>query len=422
MKSQYSKKLVRLLGQYLDAVEVDARPKMDETILADGFKAMDREKQQAPGGHDPGLWRRIMKNRKSPWIAAAAVIAVALSISLLDIFSAPAWALEETIAALKKYRGLHMKAVIIDGAGRSMDCELWLRANKTGMQSQDFILRTAQGTIVWVRDGATYEYDPASNTVYFEKAVTQGFSHWFGPRLFALLQRADNKQVIYGDDPATGRMRVTFRCSLVDMEGPESWVFEFDGQTKLPVSLKQWSNLDRSGAPSFWAREIVYYEQLPDSEFIPTIPQDASYVEKEPTIPQNNLSVLADPRSGISCQGLTKEQAAQEIIRQICAAVKDEDLSTFKRLCPLTEMWGDDLLEAVVFGLAPEDRLAEVVEIASIMKQGKTPLGTYVIIPLTLRRQDDSLWQEKLIVQFREGGAETTCVVHGPYGMPVQIE
>ena len=59
---------------------------------------------------------------------------------------------------------------------------------------------------------------------------------------------------------------------------------------------------------------------------------------------------------------------------------------------------------------------------ASILKQGKTTLGTYVIIPIRLKRQDGSLWQEKIIVQFREGGADTTCVVHGPYGMPVQIE
>jgi len=290
------------------------------------------------------------------------------------------------------------------------------------MQSQDFILRTAQGIVVWVRDGVTNEYDPASNTVYFENAVTQGFSHWFGPRLFALLQRADSKKVMYGTDPATGHTRVTFQCSLVDMEGPESWVFEFDGATKLPVSLKHWANLNRSGPPSFWAREIVYYEQVPDRTFEPAIPQHASYVEKEPTIPQSNLSVLANPRSGISTEGLSKEEAAREIVKQICAAVKDGDLGTFKRLCPLTEMWGDDLLEAVVFGLTPEERLAEVVEIGAILKQGKSALGTYVIIPFTLRRQNGSLWQEKMIIQFREGGAETTCVVHGPYGMSVPMD
>lgn len=422
MKTQYSSKLVRLLRQYLDAVQLDEPPKMDEAILNDGFRAMDRAKQQVPGSHEPDLWRQIMKSRKSPWIAVAAGIALVFAITMFDTFSGPAWALEQTIAALQKYRGLHMKAVFTDEAGKTTDCEAWLRANRTGMQSQDFILRTAQGIIVWVRDGVTYEYVPTAKTVYFENAVTQGFSHWFGPRLFALLERADNKEVRYGVDPATGRTRVTFQCSLVDMEGPESWEFEFDGQTKLPVSLKQWANLDRSGPPSFWAREIVYYEQLPDSEFESTIPENTAYVEKEPTIPQDNLSVLANPRCGISTTGLTHQEAAQEILRQAYDAVKARDLTRFKRLCPLSTLWGDRLLEAVIFGLSPEEQLAEVIEIGSIVKQGKTALGTYVIIPIRLRRQDDSLWHEKMIVQFREGGAETTCVVHGPYGMPVQIE
>lgn len=70
------------------------------------------------------------------------------------------------------------------------------------------------------------------NTVYYEDAVTQGISHWFGPHLFSLLRKTENLEVI------SRRKRVILGGSLVNVNDPSSWEFEVDRETELPLSMK----------------------------------------------------------------------------------------------------------------------------------------------------------------------------------------
>jgi hypothetical protein len=70
----------------------------------------------------------------------------------------------------------------------------------------------------------------------------------------------------------------------------------------------------------------------------------------------------------------------------------------------------------------PAQATAEIIEIGSIVKRGHSRIGPFIVIPCTTKRQDGSLWQAQMIVQFRSSGPNESCVVYGPYGMPVQIE
>jgi hypothetical protein len=340
-----------------------------------------------------------------------------LSFYAFEKLSSPAWAIEQTIEALKDLRAVYMNGIFPSGTA-----EIWMRANKIGTQSGDVVVRGSHGAITWIKDGSTYHYEPGQNTVYFENAITVGFSQWLGPELLEMLSKVDGAKIMRGKDPATGRQRATLLCSLLDSNGPQSWVIEFDVATKLPVSFKHWSNMDMSGPPAFHAFKIIYYQELADSLFEVNIPGNPVYVEKPLTIPQQNISVLSNPQKGMSAEGLTQQQACERILRALYSAVIEGDLDKLKNLAPLSENWGDEFLQAVILRTGKPDRIVEVVKIGQISKTGHSKIGPIVAVPIVFKRGDGSMVEQNMVVQIRQLGGKSSCVVHGPYGLPREIE
>ncbi|MEJ2705551.1 MAG: hypothetical protein P8Z79_24180 [Sedimentisphaerales bacterium] len=358
-----------------------------------------------------------MKSKASKLAAAIIVIGVVLSFLASERLSSPAWAIEQSIEALKDLKAIHLVGTFPGGTA-----EVWMRANDTGTQSNKVVVRGSHGAITWTQDGSTYHYEPSQNTVYFENAVTIGMAQWLGPDLLQMLSQAKNVKVVRGRDAATGRGRVMLSCSLIDVHGPQSWIIEFDVTSKLPVSLKQWQNLDRSGPPAFEAFKLTYYEDLPDSVFEVHIPGSPVYTEKPLTIPEANVGLLSDATDGISTEGLTQEAGAEASIRMMYQAVIDMNLEQLKKICPLCKNWGDQFLRTIIFRPDKEDRIVEIVQIGEISKTGHTKLGPIAAVPTVLRLQNGKKVEEKMIVQFRQIGGKSSCVVHGPYGLPRDLE
>lgn len=284
------------------------------------------------------------------------------------------------------------------------------------------MVRGSPGAITWTRDGSTYHYEPSQNTVYFERALTIGMAPWLGPELLEMLSTTENAKVVRGKDPATGRDRVMLMCSLIDVHGAQSWVIEFDAASKLPLAMKQWPNLDRSGPPSFDAFKIIYYEDLPDDIFDVHIPGDAKYVEKPLQIPDETVGTLSDPQDGISAEGMTQQEAAEKIVRALYQAIIDQDMDRLKNISPLCRNWGDEFLRKIVLKPDKDDRIVEIVEIGQIRKTGRSPLGPIAAVPIMVKLKNGKKVQEQMIVQFRQRGDTASCVVHGPYGLPREIE
>jgi hypothetical protein len=176
-------------------------------------------------------------------VAAAVVVLLVIYLGLPGHWGqSSAWALEKTIKALEPYRAAYLAGRLKNQEGRLVDFEMWMRANPSGTQSQEMLLTTTSGGVVWVDDGKSYQYQSGDNTVYYEDAVTQGISHWFGPYLFTLLGKAEDLEVSQSRD---GK-RLIMRGSMVNMTGPASWEFDIDQETHLPIRMKQWPNMDRS--------------------------------------------------------------------------------------------------------------------------------------------------------------------------------
>jgi len=409
------KELKRVVETYLGSLETPAGDRVDEKVLPAALTAMHKAKPQiARESHS--IWRTIMTS-KAGKLTAAAVIAVVAVFAVVDSLTKPAWAIEQTIEAVKEYRAMHMTGTI---PGRTF--ESWMRANKSLTQSQDVVARDSNGGIAWVKNGVTYLYDPGPNTVFFENAITQGFSQWLGPEFLETFARAKGAEVLQGKDPATGRDRVTLLCSFVDVDGPQSWTVVFDVASKLPVSFTAWHNLDRSGEPVCDASRITYYKDLPDSLFDVHIAGDPAYVEKPVTIAEENVGLLSDPGDGLPAAGLTPQEAAEKIVQATYQAVIDGDMAALRKLCPLCKNWDDEMLRSVIVKTGKSNRIAQIVRIGPTGKTGESPLGGLIVVPAVLQRADKTNMEEKMIVQFRSLEEKPSCVVYGPYGVSRDID
>ncbi len=410
-----SRQTERFVSAYLEHLPTPNGAEVDGRVLGDALMTMQKTKQQAA---QPGrmMWRTIMTSKTSKLTAAALVVGVVL-FALFDSFSQPAWALEDAIKALKDFPAVHVVGAFPGGTA-----EIWMRANKAKTQSTDVVVRGSHGAITWTKDGSTYHYEPSQNTVYYEDALTIGMAQWLGPELLEMLSTAENSKVVHGKDPATGRDRVMLMCSLIDVHGAQSWVIEFDAASKLPLAMKQWPNLDRSGPPSFDAFKIVYYEDLPDNLFDVRTPPDAKYVEKPLQIPEETVGAMGNPQDGVSAEGMTQQQAAETAVRAMCQATIDQDLDRLKSICPLCRNWGDEFLRKIVFRPDKDDRIVEILETGPISKTGCSSLGPIVAVPAKVKLKNGTKAELKIIVQFRQFGDTSSCVVHGPYGLPREFE
>jgi hypothetical protein len=393
----------------------------DQRILNDALAAYDRIETNRMAEGKPIVWRIIMENKKIKLaIAATVIFAVVLSTTFFKKTN-QAWALEQTIETLKKYKGAYLAGLCPGENGSLVGFEMWVRTNDAGTSSSDALIKSDDGAMQWTKDNSTYTYLPGQNIVLYEDAVTVGISNWLDPELLKLLKTLKDAKTIYANDPATGRELAILSGSFTDGAGPKSFQVEFDVETKLPVSLKNWDNLRRKGSPTFSATKIRYFEQLPDSTFAVETPADAKYVEKQISIPDANLEILSNPKYGISAEGLTKEQACRKIIDKLFSAVIEGNLKVIKILVPVTNAWTDESLKNIL-GMGQDDEIVEVIQIGKISKEGSSRLGPIVVVPVLTKRRDDTIWQDKFIIQFRDIAEKTSCVVHGPYGLPIQLE
>jgi len=396
--------------------------KMDKKILDDALAAFEKSKTTETAQFQPSVWRIIMKSKITKLaVAAVLVIAAVMFITILNKSVSPAWALSETIEILRNFGGLCMIGTItIDGQEKGT--EIWMQANKSKTSSQDCVTHITNGIIQWAKDGSTYTYIPQENTVYYENAVTAGASPWLGPALLEMLGKMEGTKILKSKDLATGGGRVTLIGSIQNVNGFNEYVIEFDAETKLPVTLKMWDHPDRSGRPTFEAYKITYYKELSKDLFDVKLPGNPKYVEKPLTIPNENIGLLSSPDDGISAEGLSQQEACEKIIKQFYQADIDGDVKQFKKLCPLTRNWYDGDLRSFILRTGQDDRAVELIKIGQICKMGSSKLGAIAAVPVISKHKDGIKAEDKMIVQFRQVGGKSSCVIYGPYGFTRELE
>lgn len=138
----------------LHVLDINTNDEMDRRILHDTLKLQQEFKQTKLAGAQPYIWRTIMKSPITK-IAATALIVVALSLSIniLDKSTTTAYAIEQTIKASHTVRYLYVKGF---APAQNEPIEIWVEFNERGQLENMRIHKPAwmdpdEGTteIVW---------------------------------------------------------------------------------------------------------------------------------------------------------------------------------------------------------------------------------------------------------------------------------
>ena len=402
------------ISQSLRQIRVPASSKLDERIHGEIDNAVTPEAPD-PSGAQLTFGQIIASflNRNSIRYTIATTLVLASLVALALIHSAPsAWAMDQAIEALKKYRGLQMSGEFTKD-GKTSPIELWFRAETNGNIVQDSLAKVGDRATVWTKDNKTYTYDHEDKMVYVEPGITLDLGGWPGAQLLADLSKVKDYKALEGDDPATGRKRVVVTCSSESSTGPQSYLLEFDVQTKLLVSMKVWGNSTREGAPKFDLEKIVFFDDLPESTFDFQPPSDIPFTNAPLDIPDAGASVpaMSDPKYGISTEGMTQEQACQQIIQQAWAANMKYDLARIRQLFPLAANASDETLRTII----DREGVTQLLKVGGIEKTGQSKLGPVALVPSWVH-DNNGVTEIWMIVQFRGPDQGTSCVIYGAHG------
>jgi len=252
-------------------------------------------RQARPKDQSLGIRRVIMKSRITKLAGAAIVIlAFVLSTTILNRSVSPAWAIEQSIEAVSQYRAILIEGSQSertwrkDGSSELKPSKSWAVANEDQTMIKKYRAEVDGVPIITTNGQKTWRYDLQTNTVHVENRPYVASECWFGSRLLDQLKVFHDSGVItrwevtYGKDPVTAKSRVFLAIAWLDKRynGPRSLRLEFDMESKLLVSLKQWENANWDGPATLLGEKITYYENLPDDLFEFEIPEGATVIEE----------------------------------------------------------------------------------------------------------------------------------------------
>ncbi len=223
----------------------------------------------------PNLRRQIMKSRITKLAAAAVIVAaVIVSVTLWDKSTSSAYAVEQTIEAMRSIRSIHAYCTDWDNSKG----ETWVQIDpETGQelyhrsdQGNLLIVGTPQATYYYYKDENRVrirnEYAPTSEvrfSRFFEDMITWVQQHHGELRFDSQLDQELQREIIlvHGSIPTQG-----------DMEEKE-FIVRVDPRTKLPISLEAIKTGPGEGVKS--VDRIEYNVTIPEGTFDFQIPEGA---------------------------------------------------------------------------------------------------------------------------------------------------
>lgn len=347
--------------------------------------------------------------------AAGIILAVTLLITLSDWMTRPAWALSQTIEALKS-----VKAIYIAGQAhypeRQIDAEveIWARSSSNDPAvSGDFRYREGDYhvCIASERENLTYVCDqysaPNVNVVYITEGLNRrGPIFPSGDMLEEFKKAAENWQEEYHTDPATGRS-----CVYVTFAGPavntaRYWQIQIDLQTKLPVRAAVWFDEKRQGKPHYEYTDVQYNPAVPEDSFKFSIPAGAQVIDCR--VLRTRIAGMGGV--GVSVEGLSCEEAGKKVAQAYWQAVIAGDWGAAQNLRPLATGPAWEQLAALYAANPPTELMA-----IPTMNHLEDP-GTFAEVFCIIKLKDGTKRRSLLNVDLKDTAEGRIGVVAGTIG------
>jgi hypothetical protein len=388
---------------YLKNLKIPTGVEMDKRILDDALTEMENSHKTLSAANRPNTWRNIMKNQKTKLATAAAIIlAIILSISVLDKSTMPAYAVEQTVEAIKKIKTVYMKGEFY----KQGQFECWMKYDGDPDKPTHVWLGKAGWPICKIcsPDGV-FGLNKRTNRVHFAVRDERN-KDWilkFGSFFKDAVKKAgktDSVNIYSEEDPNTDREFIIVYIKTSNREQK----FIVNPETKLPVKF----TTVRDDAPMEMMRktlavknltEIRYNEQPPESIF--DLPADAKIVKDE-------VDCLVDPDSGLIADGMTAEQACLEIAKQTGQALVDVDRDKLCKLDLFFRLWPAQIWEQVRKMKEAGQWVKEVVIMGEPYHEGQL-----WYVPLEIRSQTGKNEVQNAMIKFYELEGKTLCFIIG---------
>ena len=279
--------------KFVDDVKFDDSPSWEHRDKLEQDLLIALAKPSRRKGQSISIWRSLRKTKIAE-LATAAVITLAVILFIpFGRSDSPAWAIEQSIEALDRFRAISVegwdseRAWVEDGSLKLRPFKSWAVANKD--QTRVEMFRTeVEGYLVLTTNGQkTWRYDPNTNTVRIEDRPYNAGDFWCGSRFLEQLKEGRESglltrwEVTSGKDTTTGRQWIILKTAWLDerFNGPRSIRLEFDMESKLLVSLKQWENDNWKEPATHIVEKITYHTILPYELFEFEIAEGTTVIE-----------------------------------------------------------------------------------------------------------------------------------------------
>jgi len=339
---------------------------------------------------------KAMKTLTKLAAAAVIIIAVALSINVLDKSVTPVYAIEQTIEAMKNIVTVHFFAT--DWQDREM--ETWIKVNpETGENDYHYLNEPERGQISISSPEITHFYHPKENKVRIVEGQALRSDIRFGRFIEDIVDKVIEPengeiQVIKEHDPNTGKEVIILWAESRNYE-MEAFI---DLETKLPIRI----NFARAipGQIIKSVDEIYYNEPLPEGLFDFEIPEGAQVIREQSLLP-----VIDDPKYGISAEALTKDEARVKIIREFWSYVINKDFEAAHMLLPVASV------EKIKNVLGALGGAVELISIGEPFEKQNINFG--ILTPVRVRFSDGKILELYQITHFRRIDGKLSCVLAG---------
>jgi hypothetical protein len=397
-------KITRAISQF----EVQAPARLDERVRKHVYEAFADSIPVSAARARTRQGRPLVSSRVAQ-LAAAAVVVVILLLGLYawDLLGTQAYAVEDTVRALRKIETAH--AFCTDWNGRRL--EMWMQPDPaTGRNDFISLVEPERNSVAVSTPLVSYIHDTREKTVRFIRGQVITSSLNLAGIIESLTTEADKKKesiVItrrttdqYGEVIAIHHVGSVYEC--------EVWV---DPKTKLLLRLEN-IRCSNPGEVLKSIDEIRYNEPVPEWLLHFQCPEDA-------VIKPERWGDLDDPNCGIDATGRSDEEACRDILTQLFEAINAPNFDQIRQLIPVARRWDDGQLATSVQGSIHKlwdgsKPGVAAYEIGTPYRDQACPLG--LLVPCTLTDHKGQRFVIDLIVRFRQAEGRRTCVVVFTWG------
>ena len=259
--------------------DVTVSSKIDDRIISDVLTAFDKSEKTKSLSAEHNIRRMIVKSRIMKLAAAAVIIVAAvLATSLWDRSTPTAYAIEQTIEAMREITTIHILGTTVDGG----QLDIWVTTDQETGEHDHFYFDSPHSTTV-ATPGEAYIYDKQSNTVTH---LIGGHDIRSDVRFGRFIEDMSDVAKSLGTEIQVDCVYDPIRAKevilLVLEDESHTLESKVDPETKLPLSLK--ITVGGEQQPGHYGQSIdeIHYDlPLPEGVFEFEIPDGAEVIEKQ---------------------------------------------------------------------------------------------------------------------------------------------